>query len=97
MDGYVLPRRIDAVGCSPGVKTPPRRAVSQIEVLEKCLSPPLPPDGKAEASPWGHTPYACVAVVSCPLKSNALGHTSSGDRRMLRGTLAWDDRSPAAC
>lgn len=27
VDGSILPRRLDAVGCSPGVKTPPRRAV----------------------------------------------------------------------
>lgn len=27
MDGSVFPRRLDAVGCSSGLKTPPRRAV----------------------------------------------------------------------
>lgn len=35
----------------------------QVEVLEKCLSPPLPPDGKAEASPWDHAPHQKYVIL----------------------------------
>lgn len=37
-----------------------------------------------------------VSTVRYPLKSRASGHSSSADRGMLRGTLAWDDQSAAA-